>query len=67
MNRENGVWSDVQKFPKNISKVDSWESQPTVSSDGEKIIFYRLFSEREEVDDTDNFSNSWDVFNSCLN
>lgn len=34
-----GVWSDVQEFPKSISKVDSWESQPTVSSDGNTIIF----------------------------
>ena len=39
VNRENGAWSNVQEFPKNISKIDSWESQPTVSSDGKKIIF----------------------------
>ena len=39
VNRENGAWSDVQEFPKNISKIDSWESQPTVSSDGKTIIF----------------------------
>ncbi len=32
-------WSDVQNFSKNISKIDSWESQPTVSSDGKIIIF----------------------------
>ena len=39
VNRENGAWSNVQEFPKNISKIDSWESQPTVSSDGKTIIF----------------------------
>ena len=39
VNRQNGAWSNVQEFPKNISKIDSWESQPTVSSDGKKIIF----------------------------
>ncbi len=39
VNRENGVWSDVQKFQNDISKIDSWESQPTVSSDGKRIIF----------------------------
>ena len=33
------LWSEVQKFPNNISKIDSWESQPTVSSDGKTIIF----------------------------
>ena len=32
-------WSEVQSFSKNISKIDSWESQPTVSSDGKTIIF----------------------------
>lgn len=39
VNRENGAWSNVQEFPKSISKIDSWESQPTVSSDGKTIIF----------------------------
>ncbi len=39
VNREDGSWSDVQQFPKCISKIDSWESQPTVSSDGKQIIF----------------------------
>ena len=33
------VWSDVQRFSDKISKSDSWESQPTVSSDGNTIIF----------------------------
>lgn len=32
-------WSDANTFSKDISKVDSWESQPTVSSDGKTIIF----------------------------
>ena len=36
---KDGSWSEVQTFSKNISKIDSWESQPTVSSDGKKIIF----------------------------
>ena len=39
VNREGGAWSDVQEFPKSISKINSWESQPTVSSDGKTIIF----------------------------
>ena len=39
VNRQNGAWSNVQEFPKSISKIDSWESQPTVSSDGKTIIF----------------------------
>ncbi|MEC9209594.1 MAG: OmpA family protein [Bacteroidota bacterium] len=39
VNRENGIWSDVQSFPRSISRLDSWESQPTVSFDGRTIIF----------------------------
>ncbi|MEC7645879.1 MAG: OmpA family protein [Bacteroidota bacterium] len=37
--KNHGEWSDIQEFPKYISKIDSWESQPTVSSDGKTIIF----------------------------
>ena len=39
VNRVNGIWSEVQTFSDKISKPDSWESQPTVSSDGKVIIF----------------------------
>jgi len=39
VNRENNSWSVVQTFSDEISKLDSWESQPTVSSDGKTIIF----------------------------
>jgi len=35
----NGVWSVVQQFSENISQSTTWESQPTVSSDGKTIIF----------------------------
>ena len=37
--REGNAWSVVQNFSDKISKSDSWESQPTVSSDGKIIIF----------------------------
>ena len=33
------TYSEVQSFPPYISKKDSWESQPTVSSDGNTILF----------------------------
>ncbi len=39
VNREGNAWSVVQNFSDKISKSDSWESQPTVSSDGKIIIF----------------------------
>ena len=35
----NGIWSEVQSFSSDISNENSWESQPTISSDGKTIIF----------------------------
>ena len=32
-------WSNIFSFPNTVSREESWESQPTVSSDGKKIIF----------------------------
>ena len=37
--RNNGNWSEVNSFNENISSKNSWESQPSVSSDGLTIIF----------------------------
>ena len=37
--RERGEWSEVLSFNKNISSKDSWESQPSVSSNGLTIVF----------------------------
>ena len=39
VNRRGVVWSEIHKFSNKISKSDSWESQPTISSDGKTIIF----------------------------
>ena len=39
VNWQGDNWSVVKNFSDQISKFDSWESQPTVSSDGKKIIF----------------------------
>tara|TARA_B100001142_G_C14332559_1_gene654685 strand:- start:989 stop:2893 length:1905 start_codon:yes stop_codon:yes gene_type:complete len=39
VNRVDGVWSEIQEFSGDISKADSWDSQPSVSSDGKTIIF----------------------------
>jgi len=35
----NGSWDDIQSFNKKICPVYSWESQPSVSSDGNYIVF----------------------------
>ena len=37
--RERGEWSEVLSFNENISSKDSWESQPSVSSNGLTIVF----------------------------
>ena len=38
-NQNHELWSEVKAFREDISQIDSWESQPTVSSDGKTIIF----------------------------
>ena len=35
----NGLWSDVHEFSDKISRSDSWDSQPSISSDGSTLIF----------------------------
>ena len=54
------------KLPKD-SDINDYESILMTDKDGEKIRLYRLSSEKKEFDDTNNFSNSWDIFNSYLN
>ena len=51
----------------NDADINDYESLLITAKDGEKITLYRLSSEREEFDDTSNFNNSWNVFNSHLN
>tara|TARA_B100000965_G_C19508020_1_gene720625 strand:+ start:124 stop:336 length:213 start_codon:yes stop_codon:yes gene_type:complete len=49
------------------ANINDYESLLITEKDGKKITLYRLSSKRREYDDTNNFSNSWDVFNSHLN
>ena len=37
--KNNDYWSEIKSFNRDICPVDSWDSQPTVSSDGLSIIF----------------------------
>jgi len=39
VDRENDDWSEVHTFSNKISKPNSWESQPSISSDNKTIIF----------------------------
>ena len=56
----------LKTLPKDAD-INDYESLLITEKDGKKITLYRLSSEREEFDDTSNFSNSWDVFNAYLN
>ena len=55
----------VKKLPKNAD-INDYESITIKNKSGEKIKLYRNRLDREEIDDTSNFTNSWDVFNSLL-
>ncbi|MEC9209522.1 MAG: hypothetical protein VX762_03760 [Bacteroidota bacterium] len=56
----------IKTLPKDAD-INDYENLLITEKDGKKITLYRLLSEREEFDDTGNFSNSWNVFNSYLN
>ena len=55
----------VKTLPRNAD-INDYESITIKNKSGEKIKLYRNRVDREEVDDTSNFTNSWDVFNSYL-
>lgn len=56
----------TKKLPKDAD-INNYESLLITNKDGKKVTLYRLISAKKEIDDTSNFSNSWDVFNSYLN
>ena len=56
----------VKKLPKG-SDINDYESITIKNKNGEKIKLYRNRVDIEEIDDTSNFTNSWNVFNSYLN
>ena len=55
----------VKKLPINAD-INDYESITIKNKSGEKIKLYRNRVDRKEIDDTSNFTNSWDVFNSFL-
>lgn len=55
----------LKNLPNNAD-INDYESISITEKDGKKVTLYRLSSERKEIDDTTNFSSSWDVFNSYL-
>ena len=56
----------LKTLPKDAD-INDYESLLISEKDGKTITLYILVSERKEFDETSNFTNSWDVFNSYLN
>ena len=55
----------IKTLPKN-SDINEYESISVKNTNGESIILYRFLENKTDFDDTSNFSNSWEVFNSFL-
>ena len=56
----------IKDLPENAD-VNDYESITLTFENGKKVTLYRNLEQKKEIDDTTNFSNSWDVFNSYLN
>jgi len=55
----------IKTLPKNAD-INDYESISVKNTNGESIILYRFLENRTDFDDTSNFSNSLEVFNSFL-
>ena len=55
----------IKTLPKN-SDINEYESISVKNTNGESIVLYRFIETKTDFDDTSNFSNSLEVFNSFL-
>ena len=55
----------IKTLPKNAD-INEYESISVKNTNGESIILYRFLENNTDFDDTSNFSNSLEVFNSFL-
>ena len=55
----------IKTLPKN-SDINDYESISVKDTNGESIVLYRFIETKTDFDDTSNFSNSLEVFNSFL-
>jgi len=67
----NKTTSSLEKigYIKTLSKnsdINEYESISVKNTDGESIVLYRFIETKTDFDDTNNFSNSLEVFNSFL-
>ena len=54
----------IKKLPKD-AHINDYEKL-IIHKNGNKKVLYRLNTLKKEFDETSNFKNSWDVFNSYL-
>ena len=55
----------IKQLPTN-AEISDYESILVKNNDGKSTVLYRKIVEKEKFDDTINFNESWDVFNSLL-
>lgn len=55
----------IKKLPKN-SDIRNYETITIKNKKGEKITMYRHLNDTKQIDETNNFEESWRVFNSYL-
>jgi hypothetical protein len=55
----------LKSIPKNAD-INDFETISVTIKNGKSIILYRDKKERKEIDETTNFKESWEVFNSLL-
>ena len=55
----------IKQLPTNAD-ISDYESILVKNNDGKFTKLYRKIVEKRKFDDTNNFSESWDVFNSLL-
>ena len=55
----------IKTLPKN-SDINEYESISVKNTNGESIVLYRFIETKTDFDDTSNFNNSLEVFNSFL-
>ena len=55
----------IKQLPSNAD-ISDYESILVKNNDGKSITLYRKIVDERKFDDTINFSDSWEVFNSLL-
>jgi hypothetical protein len=55
----------IKTLPKN-SDINDYESISVKNTNGDSIVLYRFIETKTDFDDTSNFSDSLEVFNSFL-